>query len=313
MEIIEFEKYQKIAKRDLVVAIGQFDGFHLAHQVLLDKVLEIGHNNNYLTGIITFNPHPDFILKKTNECTYLTSIMDKAKILAHLGFDYMIIVNFNEKVASTLPQEFVDNYLLSIHVKEVVVGFDFRFGCKGSGQAKMITSLSHNQIKTTIIDEIKYHDEKLGTTLIKKLLALGNVDLVTKVLGRPYCIEGKVVSGRQIGRTINLPTANIQFSNTSVRIKTGVYGVIVEHKKHRYLGLANFGNNPSFNYHSNPVLEVHLLNFNGDLYGEYLKVYFIEYIRDEIIFDNKEKFINQISLDKAKVINDLSSLLNNEF
>ena len=313
MEIIDFEKYQKIAKDDLVVAIGQFDGFHVAHQVLLDKVLEIGHKNNYLTGIITFNPHPDYVLKKTNECTYLITIMDKAKILAHLGFDYMIIVNFNEKVASTLPQDFVNDYLLSIHVKEVVVGYDFCFGYKGLGRAGMITSLSNNQIKTTIIDEIKYQDEKLGTTLIKKLLASGKVDLVTKVLGRPYCIEGKVVSGRQIGRTINLPTANIQFSNSFVQVKTGVYGVIVEHNGHKYLGLANFGNNPSFNYHLNPVLEVHLLNFSGDLYGEYLKVYFIEYIRDEITFDSKEKFINQIDIDKAKIINDLSPLLESRF
>lgn len=305
MEIIDFDKYLQLENSEIAVAIGQFDGFHLAHQVLLEKVLEIGKEKKCLTGIITFNPHPDFVLGKTNEFVYLTSIIDKAKILAHLGFDYMIVINFTKDVARISPKEFIDHYLKSINVKEVVVGFDFSFGNMGSGKADMIGKLSNNSINVTIIDEITFENQKLGTTLIKSLLSEGKVELVTKVLGRPYRIEGKVVSGRKIGRTVSFPTANIHFLAKYVKVKKGVYAVIVEYKGKKYLGIANYGNNPSFNYRANLILEVHLIDFVGDLYGEYLKVDFIEYLRDEIKFNNKEEFILQVSKDKEKAIKEL--------
>ncbi len=309
MEIIDFEKYLRYDHQNIVVAIGQFDGFHLAHQSLLEKVLQIGKLNNYLTGVITFNPHPDFVLKKTNDYAYLTTILDKAEILAHLGIDYMIIINFDLNVAKMSPQDFIKKYLLSIMVKEVVVGYDFCFGKNGMGKGEMIPMLSNNQIKVNIIDEIKYDNQKLGTTLIKKLLGDGRVELVTKILGRPYRIEGKVITGRKIGRTINLPTANLQFSNKYVKVKCGVYAVIVEYKKKKYMGIANYGNNPSFNYRKDPILEVHLINFLGDLYGESLKIDFIAFLRTEHIFENKEVFLNQVLIDKNKAIEYLSKVI----
>lgn len=303
MELIYFDKYiKKEVFEDLVVAIGQFDGFHLAHMALLNKVKERASIIGAKSALMTFDPHPDFVLKKNNDFTYITPLVDKAKELAKMSFDYMIVIKFDLGVAGTNPSDFVKNYLTDISVKEVVVGFDFCFGYRGSGKANMITDLSGGVLTTHIIDEIKYHDVKLGSTLVRELLKEGKVDTVIEILGHPYSIEAEVVTGRKVGRTINVPTANLRVSPKYVRVKQGVYGVIVSYKGTKYKGIANYGHNPSFNYKENATLEIHLLDFDGDLYGETIKVDFMIYLREETKFDSKEDFIKQINkdIDKTK-------------
>lgn len=301
MELIYFDKYiQKEVFEDLVVAIGQFDGFHLAHMALLNKVKERAKAIGAKTALMTFDPHPDFVLKKNNDFTYITPLVDKAKSLAKLGFDYMIVIKFDLEVAGTDPEIFVKNYLTDILVKEVVVGFDFCFGYKGSGKANMITELSGGLVTTHIIDEIKYHDVKLGSTLIRGLLKEGKVEEVIDVMGHPYSIEAEVITGRKVGRTVNVPTANLRVSEKYVKIKKGVYGVIVTHNGIKYRGIANYGHNPTFNFKEKATLEIHLLDFNGDLYGETIKVEFMIYLRDEVKFNSKEEFVEQINKDIIK-------------
>lgn len=303
MELIYFDKYIKKEKFDkLVVAIGQFDGFHLAHMALLNKVKERVDIIGAKKALLTFDPHPDFVLKKSADTTYITPLIDKSRQLAKLGFDYMIVIKFDMSVASTLPSDFVKNYLLDINVLEAVVGFDFCFGYRGTGKASMITDLSGGVIKTHIIDEIKYHDVKLGSTLIRELLKEGKVETVIEVLGHPYSIEAEVVTGRKVGRTVNVPTANLRVSPKYVKIKKGVYAVRVTHNGLVYRGIANYGHNPSFNYKETATLEIHLLDFNGDLYGETIKVEFVYHLRDEIKFQSKEEFIDQINKDINKCI-----------
>lgn len=313
MELIDFKNYlEKVVKKPLVVAIGQFDGFHLAHLSLLNKVKEIGKEKNYQTALITFDPHPDFVLKKNADHTYITPIMDKAKVVAQLNIDYMIVIHFDLSVANTLPQDFVKKYLLNIDVKEVVVGFDFMFGRKGEGKANKIEELSQYSLKVHIIDEIKYKDEKLGSSLIRSLLEEGRVEEVCKIMGRPYRIEATVIVGRKIGRTIHLPTANLEFSSEYAKVKHGVYGVIVTYNNEKYVGIANYGHNPTFNYKEEDTLEVHILNFNGDLYGENLTVDFITFIRPEIKFENKEAFLKQIEKDTHTAKIQIEPFLSNE-
>lgn len=310
MELIYFDKYIKKDVLDrLVVAIGQFDGFHLAHMALLNKVKERARVVNAKTALITFDPHPDFVLKKNLDFTYISPLVDKAKDLAKMEFDYLIVIKFDSKVVNTEPSDFVKDYLNSINVQEVVVGFDFRFGHFGKGKPEMISSLSGDLIKVHIIDEIKYNDVKLGTTLIRELLSKGDVSTVIDVLGHPYMIEGEVVTGRKIGRTVNVPTANLHVSPDYVKVKAGVYSVIVEYDGREYMGIANYGHNPTFNYKKNITLEIHILDFNGDLYGETIKVKFIKYLRDEIKFNSKEEFINQIQIDTINTIENVNNYI----
>lgn len=299
MELIylSYEDYKKNSL-PIVAAIGQFDGLHIAHLSLINKTLEISKEKKIKSAIITFDPHPDFVLKKENTNTYVTPLDEKINLLDKIGIDYIFIIKFDNDIADLKPVEFIKNILLENNVKEVVVGFDFCFGKFGSGKAVDISSLSNDLIKTTIIDEIKYNDEKIGTTLIKKLLNDGFVNEVYKILGRFYKISGFVVGGNKVGRTINLPTANLNIDNKFANIKTGVYVVRILIDNKFYFGFANYGNNPSFNESKNMVFETHIFEFNDDLYGKKIEVELLDYIRNEIKFNSKDDFLKQIKNDK---------------
>ncbi len=299
MELIKIN-YNDYKKNNipLVATIGQFDGLHVAHLELINKTIEISKEKKIKSAIITFDPHPDFILKKDLSNTYVTPLEEKMNLLNQIGIDYMILIHFDENVAGIEPIDFINNYLIRNNVKEVVVGFDFSFGKYGKGKACDITRLSNNFIKTTIIDEIKFNDIKVGTTFIRKLLGIGKVDTVNNLLGRFYKITGTVVKGNQVGRTINLPTANFVVDDQFASICPGVYVVRVIIDNKIYYGFANLGINPSFNKSSKMVFETHIFDFNENIYGKTIDVELLEFIRNEIKFNSIEDFLVQINKDK---------------
>lgn len=301
MELIYFEKYLKNHQKDpLVVAIGQFDGIHLAHRALLEQTVAYAKDKNLKSAVLTFDPHPDFILKDNMDQTYLTPIADKAKSIAGLGIDYMIVIRFSKDVAATTPEDFVANYLMTINTLQVVVGFDFCFGQYGKGKPNMINSLSNGKIEVHIVDEIKYQNEKIGSTKVRELLLEGQMEAVHHLLGHFYTIVGKVLTGRKVGRTLNVPTANLIPSSEYAKVKQGVYAVVVTYCNKKYMGIANYGHNPSFNYKEQMTLEVHILDFNEDIYGETLAVSFVYFLRPEVQFASKQEFIEQINTDTTK-------------
>ncbi len=305
MELIrvDFNNLSKI-NDNLVATIGQFDGLHVAHLYLIEKTKEIAKEKGLKSCLITFDPHPDFILKKTKELTYVTPLNQKEVLLNKLDIDYLLVIRFDKDVASMSPIDFVNKILVANNVKEVVVGFDFGFGYKAAGKAKDINSLSNGKIKTHIIDEIKYNNQKIGTTLVKTLLSLGRVKEVSKILGRYYSVKGVVISGNQVGRKINFPTANLKVTEEFANLLNGVYVVRVNIDSNKYLGIANLGHNPSFNQVDNKSFEAHIIDFNGDLYNKTIEVELIEYIRAETKFASVYDFLTQISkdLDFAKEI-----------
>lgn len=299
MELIKIKYGEKnVINEPLVATIGQFDGLHLAHITLISKTVEISKQKNLKSAIITFDPHPDFILKKDLTKTYVTPLRDKIELLNKTGLDYMILIEFNSEVASISPVNFINDYLLSNCVKEVVVGFDFAFGKFGSGKAHNIEELSNNQIKTHIVEEIKHNNQKIGTSLIKMLLNVGNVEEVNELLGRNYKIAGKVIRGNQIGRTLNLPTANFEVDEQFANICPGVYVVKIFIKDEVYYGFANLGVNPSFNRSSKMIFETHIFDFDKDIYNQIVEVEFLSFIRKEIKFESVDEFLKQITIDK---------------
>ena len=297
---LEFEKYKK-NNVPIVATIGQFDGLHIAHLTLINTAVEIAKNKNIKSAIFTFDPHPDFVLKKDLTNAYVTPINEKIKLLSNLGLDYMFVIKFDLNIAGIEPADFVNNILVNNNVKEVVVGFDFCFGKYGKGKASEIYSLSNNAIRTTVIEEIKYNDEKIGTTLVKQYLKLGKVEEVYKLLGRFYKIKGTVVEGNKVGRTLNLPTANLKVDKQFANIKPGVYAVRVLIENRPYYGFANLGYNPSFNESIDMVFETHIFDYSDNLYGSTLEIELLSFIREEIKFKSKEEFLNQINIDKEKV------------
>lgn len=310
MDIIYID-YNNLNKNNepIVATIGQFDGLHVAHISLINKTIEIAKKKLMKSAIFTFDPHPDFVLKKDLSNVYITPLNEKVDILSNLGLDYMFIIKFDLNIAGIEPNDFVNNILVMNAVKEVVVGFDFSFGKNGKGKPNDISQLSNNLINTTIIDEIKYNEEKIGTTLVKEFLKIGKLDEVYKLLGRYYKISGKVVEGNKIGRTLDLPTANLKVDKQFANIKPGVYVVKVIIKDKEYFGFANLGYNPSFNESNDMIFETHIFNYSADLYGMILEVELLSFIREEIKFTSKEEFLKQIKIDKEKSINYLKKLI----
>lgn len=298
MELIYLDN-QNLTKIDdeLIATIGQFDGLHQAHMVLINQTITIAKHKNLKSAIFTFDPHPDYLIRKDLLNTYITPLKKKIEYLKKTELDYLVVIHFSEDIMKMSPLEFVDKILLANHVRETVVGYDFSFGQGGTGKAVDIGRLAYGKINNHIISEKRYQGEKIGTSLIKRLLKKGKMEEVSFLLGRHYQIEGEVVKGRQIGRTIHVPTANLKVSSDFAMIKRGVYIVRVMIDDGAYLGIANFGNNPSFNYQENMVFETHIIDFSGDLYGKLLKIELIQYLRPEIKFDSKEKFVEQIKKD----------------
>ncbi|HHU23470.1 MAG: riboflavin biosynthesis protein RibF [Bacilli bacterium] len=281
----------------LIAALGQFDGLHEAHQVLIKKAVALAKERNLKSAVISFDPHPDIILKKQTDPSYLTPLDKKSTFIENLGVDYLLIVEFDEEVARLSHQDFVKSYLLALKVKGIVVGFDYRYGFKGLGNCQTLTSDSDGQIEVTVIDEIKYDNQKMGSTLIRQYLKEGRMEDVSALLGRFYEVEGKVIEGSKIGRKLNLPTANLAIRSDFAPLKSGVYAALVEFMNQKYIGVCNIGYNPTFNTQKERRLEVHILNFEGELYDKTIKVQFVKWLRDEMVFKNLYEFQTQIEND----------------
>lgn len=302
MELINFEEYLKKYNYPLVATIGSFDGIHLGHQELIKNTVLLSDKKNYKSAVITFNPHPQTVINKTNHLN-ISTIVDKFEMIEKFNVDFLIIIKFDEKFSKISKQDFVNEYLLKINTKEVILGEDFKFGYKGEGKAPEIALLSNNLIKVTIIDIIKLNNEKIGSTKIINLLSEGKIELVNSLLGYNYYFCGTVIKGQQIGRKIGFPTANIKNDDVKKMLKTGVYGVMVHFKNKAFLGMMNIGHNPTCNFTDDLSIEINLFDVDENLYDQTLKIEIFCYIRDELKFKNVDELINQLTNDKNNIIN----------
>lgn len=292
MELIKVSFEKNIIPENIVACIGQFDGVHIAHQALIEQVISIGKQKKLKTGIITFDPHPDFILNKTLKEEYITPFTEKKQIIEKFNVDYLIVINFSYELSKLTYDEFYNKFLKKINT--IVVGYDFKFGYKGIGNVDILKKM-HNDV--IVVDKITVNNNKVGTKNIINYLKMGDMNNVLNMLGRFYIINGTVIKGSQIGRKIGYPTANINIIEKYSIIKKGVYAVRVLIDNKYYLGIANYGFNPSFNQVDIPRLEVHIFEFNNDLYGKTIGVEFVEHIRDEIKFDSIDDFLLQLKKD----------------
>lgn len=296
MELINLDLNNTNTPENIVACIGVFDGVHLGHQRLIKSVEDKGKELNLKKAVITFEPHPDFILKKSNNEKYLTPLEEKRKIIEYyFDIDYFIVIKFNKELSKLSYIDFYNLFLKKIN--HIIVGYDFKFGYLGEGNIEKLQKLHSN---CTIIDKVEsgFNDEKVSSKLIVKLLNEGNICLVTKLLNnRFYRISGIVNHGSHIGTTIGFPTANINISNEYYTLKNGVYVVRVNYNKKYYLGIANYGCNPSFNKIDKPRLEVNIFDFNDDIYDKKIDVEFMEFIRKEMCFESINAFKEQLKKD----------------
>lgn len=282
-----------------VLAIGYFDGIHRGHRTLIEKAQWMAKSLGVSSAVMTFHPHPREVLGKKPVTHSLTPPQEKMNQLAKMGVDLVHIMKFDTNLAMRSPEEFVEDILIPLQVKGVVVGYDFTFGRNASGTAQDLERLAKRRFNVEVIPPIEESQLPVSSSRIRKALANGEVETAHQVLGRPYAIRGKVVPGDGRGKTIGFPTANLQLLESYTVPMDGVYLVSVELGQERYYGLMNIGYRPTF---EDPTprkqLEVYLLDLNEDLYGQELKVEFLRFLRKEQKFNSLEELVNQLRQDE---------------
>lgn len=283
------------------VSIGNFDGIHLGHQKLLSNLYEIGKKNNIPTIVILFEPQPLEFLNNQNPPKRITTLQNKIKYIQLWKIDIILCIKFNEYFSSLSAEKFIKNVLIKkLNIKFIIIGDDFRFGSKRNGNISLLKKIGYQyNFKVIEISALLYKNIiKISSTNIRKCLLENKIELVRKLLGRPFSILGRVIHGNKIGRKLGYPTANILL-HKNIPINNGVYAVKVSCFLNKdFIGICNIGIKPSY-FHSkkNRLLEVYLFNFNIDLYEKKIEVFLYKKIRDECFFSSIEKLKEQISKD----------------
>ena len=285
-----------------VVTIGNFDGVHLGHQALLTEVKKRAHDLKLESAVITFEPNPKDYFSQNKPQTRISSLREKIELFNEIKIDRVHIIKFNQEFSKVTANEFISVLIKQLKVKEIVVGEDF---CFGRGREGGIKQLSASSMKLNIKNKILMDGKRISSTLIRNLLANDKLDQANKYIGRPYSISGKVVHGEKRGRKIGFPTANIHMRHNRPPLK-GVFAV----KFQNHFGVANLGIRPSIKGEKKLQLEVHLLDFSSDLYGQHVSVMFLKKLRDEKKFKSLDELKEQIKLDviKAKLFFDKKNL-----
>ena len=273
-----------------VLALGNYDGFHLGHKAIIAKARAIADQKGLKLGVISFEPHPITLFKPEKLPIRLNTLRDKVCQLEEAGVDSLIILRFNKSFSEISAHDFIARYLQGNHV---VTGFNFAFGYKRQGNTELLQKeLGENY---TMIDPAKNGEVIYSSSVVRHAIKDGNVRLATQILGHRYFISGKVIKGAGKGSQLGFATANIKLRPELMRPKYGVYAV----KTNYGFGVANFGVRPTIDGKTE-LLEVHLFDFEKDIYGKALKIEFIDYLREEKQFNNIDELIKQISADKIK-------------
>lgn len=302
MEIIHIQHPHQLYKLRPAssVAFGNFDGLHLGHQQVIQQAVKIAKEEQLQAGVMTFYPHPKEVLGKVQNATYLTPLPDKLKQIEELGVDFAMIIKFTPAFASLTPQEFIERYIVGLHIKQVITGFDFCFGHRGQGTTTHLQqwSADHQDFHVHVLSSIDKENQKVSSSRIRQLVNKGEMEEILPLLHHYYQIKGRVIHGDKRGRTIGFPTANVSLKESYVLPKQGVYAVLIKWKEQIYPGVLNLGLKPTF--HSNlpsPTLEVHLFDFDQDLYDEEITIQFVSFIREEQRFDSIDQLKYQIEQD----------------
>lgn len=300
MELIEHIENIKEPFKNAVITIGNFDGVHIGHQSLFHEVVEIAHTLGGTSIAMTFEPHPMRVLKQNDHPPLITLYEQKVELISNTGMDVLICVPFTREFAAMTAKAFVEDLLVKrIGMKTIVVGKDYTFGKNREGNLDLLRTYANDlDFEVIVMDWIqpsKWPD-RISSTRIRELVMDGEVSEAQKMLGRNYQIRGTVATGRDRGgRLLGFSTANINLQD-ELCPKTGVYAVTVECLGKKYIGVANIGYSPTFEDQVFTA-EVHILDFNENIYGQTIRVNFIQRLRDERKFSDISELSEQIKKD----------------
>ena len=285
-----------------VVTIGSFDGVHLGHQAILNQVKSVAAQLGLPSVVMTFEPQPQEFFSGERAPARLMRLREKVDALLAFGLDQVLCLQFNRELRNLTAAEFVQSVLVDgLGTKRLIVGDDFRFGCDRSGDFNMLSEMGETcDFSVQDTETLEVDGERVSSTLVRQILQLGDFGRASRCLGKPFTITGRVVYGQQLGRELGFPTANVQLNRYSAPL-SGVYAVLVDIDGSLYQGAANVGVRPTVGDLLKPILEVHLLDFKGDLYGRRIKVEFVAKIRDEEKFTSLDRLVESIQRDVKQI------------
>lgn len=296
MKIVE--QYEDSIKSGLwCIALGSFDGVHLGHMKLIELLKEESKLHGTESMIYTFRKHPRKILMPDKHIYLITDNEKRAEIMESLGVDMLYLEDFN-KVKDMSAEAFVKNILVeSFNAKSVVVGYNYRFGIKGEGDAEILKQYGEKYgFKVNVVDAVEIYGHTVSSSLIRHTIRSGSVDKVADYLGRDFSVHGKVIYGKQNGEVMGIKTANIDVKKDITLPKKGVYYTSTIVRGKLYKSISNIGFNPTFDGESLSV-ETHLIHFNDNIYGEEIEIFFHKHTRDELKFVSMEELVKQIRMD----------------
>lgn len=293
------------------IAIGVFDGVHRGHAAIFSKVKERASEMEGESAIVTFWPHPRIVFgKNIDELRFLTSLDEKISLIRQSGIDHLFVIPFTKDFAQLSPCRFVKMYLVDrVGIRHLVFGFDHHFGYKREGNYENLKSCA--ELYSFSIEQLEPVMDKslsISSTIIRNALKQGDVKLANRLLSYHYSLEGAIVGGNRIGRGIGFPTANIDISDKNKLIPAdGVYAVKVTVEEIDFMGMMNIGFKPTVNsVRGDKSMEVHIIDFDGDIYSKNVRISFIERIREERHFGSVDKLKEQLITDKKMVVHILS-------
>ncbi len=286
-----------------VVTIGTFDGIHKGHSDIISFVVNEAADENAESFVVTFEPHPRLVVSQNYDIKILTDLEEKIELFEKLNIRNLLVINFNAGFAELSYEDFLRNYLIGkIHASHIVIGHDHHFGKGRGGDENKLQQLSESLgFRLTVIPAVSVEGVEVSSTKIRNALLAGEFDKANAYLGRNYTLGGIVVEGDKRGRTIGFPTANIEPAEKRKLVpKEGVYAVKCVIESEEFKGVLNIGRRPTFELQDKVFIELHVLDFEGDVYGKKAEVEFISRLRDEVKFTSVENLVNQIKQDVQK-------------
>ncbi len=310
MRILEGESVSRL--KNPVVSIGVFDGVHRGHAAVFSAVRKRAAEIGGDSAIVTFNPHPRIVLDdKPGQIKYLTTFDEKAELIAKNGIDNLIVFNFTKEFSRIPPCSFIEEYLVErTGLSHLVFGFDHHFGHRRQGNYHSLQNCAglHN-FSIEQLEPVISGSKRVSSSLIRRMLSEGDVENAAELLSYPYSLRGRIVGGRQVGRMIGYPTANILPDDDHKLVPaTGVYAVSAETGGSSFPGMMNIGFRPTLRREQGEIsLEVHVIGFEGDIYNRFIRISFIGRMRDEKDFGSLELLGRQLEEDRRKALEIFSS------
>lgn len=293
------------SKSKTIVTLGTFDGVHVGHKKIIERLLLNAKELNCESLVLTFFPHPRVVLQKDSDVKLLNTIEEKSDLLAKTGLDNLVIHPFDQAFSRLTAEEFVKNILVdAFNIKKIIIGHDHRFGRNRTANIDDLIAFSKIydfEVEQISVQEI--NDVAVSSTKIRNAILDGNIELANKYLNYKYSFEGKIVKGKQLGRTIGFPTANFELENNYKLIpENGVYIVESQINQKMFFGMMNIGFNPTVSGNTKTI-EVYYFDFDGDLYNKKISVSILHRLRSEQKFDSLEALKKQLNLDKSASLN----------